>query len=152
MRTPTVALILCVALGVAAPASHADDRTWYGWQTLGIDVAADITIVSGRHSTPALALAWGAFALGPPLVHGAHDDWGRAGLSAGMRVGGSLLGGAAGLVGCDAPLRRTTACVASVATGVVIAMLAAQVIDGAVLAFEDAPTASVQLMSFGGSF
>jgi hypothetical protein len=50
----------------------------------------------------AFVIGASAFALGAPIVHGAHGHWGKAGISLALRLGLSLIGGAIGAgVGAD---------------------------------------------------
>ncbi|MEZ4402954.1 MAG: hypothetical protein R3B06_23230 [Kofleriaceae bacterium] len=155
MRRLVTLVVLVGGLGVAATPSRADRGTWYGWQTLGVDAVADVTmvggLVEGRHGVAVATVGLAVYALGPPLVHAAHGNWGRGGVSVAMRVGGPLVGG---LVGSALCVDRTgfLRCLGSTVIGVVAGAVVAQAVDGAVVAYEDAPSAPVQLVSLGGRF
>jgi hypothetical protein len=64
-------------------------KRWYGWQTLATDGAAiaSFVLAGTTDETSVLpAVGLGAYLLGGPIVHAAHDNWGRAALSLGMRT------------------------------------------------------------------
>lgn len=61
---------------------------WYGWQTLGTDVAAYATVgVGAATENPYVAAGGvGLWLLGPPAIHLSHGEKERAALSLGGRV------------------------------------------------------------------
>jgi hypothetical protein len=85
----------------AEPAMH-----WYGWQTLLVDAVGPATLLTARAAVgpsfpstvgPAFWVAGASsYALGAPVVHAAHGQWGRAAGSLGLRIGlplgGALMG------------------------------------------------------------
>jgi hypothetical protein len=92
-----------------APASSVGP-TWYGWQTLMAD-AADLGLLlvaletsngsgsdgnSGSHAAAALGAAF--FIAPAPLIHLAHGQGARAGISFGLRLGLPLLLGGIGMI------------------------------------------------------
>jgi hypothetical protein len=116
LRTSLLALLVIGSLAIARPARAEDPvppdapspPTWYGWQTLLLDVSATAvwgaalqTQTSSAQNTTLIAgLALYGLA---PVVHLAHGNFRKAGLSAVLRVGfpaagllvGALLGAAA---------------------------------------------------------
>jgi hypothetical protein len=74
------------------PAVH-----WYGWQTLLVDAAGPAALLTARAAVgpsfpstvgPAFWVAGAStYALGAPVVHAAHGQWGRAAGSLGLRLG-----------------------------------------------------------------
>ena len=134
-----------------APPRRESPRTrtrWYGWQTLATDAAAVVLVVaavsviaeSEGDSSTGTALAYlslGAYALGGPVVHIAHENYGRAAGSFGLRVGGPIVGGA---LGCAADGSSSGyGCLGGLALGMFLGTLTAVVVDSAALAYEKVP-------------
>lgn len=113
---------------------------WYGWQTLLADA-----------STPLLAFAapeamLGGYLLGAPIVHAAHERWGAAVLSLGLRVGLPLAGAALGSAGANCPHKEydSSWCgFAEVLFGASLGIVAAIAIDAAALSYETVPVRGV---------
>ncbi len=150
----TRACVVAVAVAVAAlatrsPAAHADGG--YAERMIAIDATADTLIVAGLVSEHDWAIYAGlaSYALGGPILHAAHDEWPRAGVSLGVRVGLPLATGALGDAICvdDTGIR----CIGSAAIGAALGMLAAQIIDPAVIV-EDAAAPTPAMLTIGGSF
>lgn len=77
---------------------------WYGWRNLIPDVLAVACLVAGAAvDAPELSMAGvGVYALGSPIVHGAMGNWGRAGISLGVRLAApATLGLVGGLASRD---------------------------------------------------
>jgi len=91
----------------AEPTAAPPETRWYGWQTLAPDaVAVGLAMVAAHVGEKAdqvatarglLALSAGIFLADGPIVHALHGQPGRAGWSLALRLGLTLLGGAAGL-------------------------------------------------------
>lgn len=87
------------------------DALDYRWQLVLSDLAAVTTVVAGAAtdndgSVPLVATGIGMYALVPAVVHLAHDQPGRAAISAGIRIGLPAIGvglGVALAAGCDGP-------------------------------------------------
>lgn len=124
----------------------------YAERMIAIDATADTLLVAGLVSDHEWVIYAGlaSYALGGPLLHAAHDEWPRAGISLGTRLGLPLATGALGDAICvdDTGLLR---CVGSAAIGAAIGMLAAQIIDPAVIVEGEAATAPAML-TVGGRF
>lgn len=149
MRTLGCVVVLA-ALAARPTAARADGG--YAERMIAIDATADTLIVVGMvgdHEWPIYA-GLASYALGGPILHAAHDEWPRAGVSLGVRVGLPLATGAIGDAICvdDTGFLR---CIGSAAIGAAIGMLAAQIIDPAVIVEGEAgPTPA--MLSIGGSF
>jgi hypothetical protein len=135
-----------------APAPQDAGRShWYGWQNLGVDLAAATVVGFGLalDNTPAndamektlIATGAGIYLLGGPLVHLAHHSPQRSGASLAWRVGLPLLGAAGGYLlaspanGDDGPpIRFAISMIGAGAGGV-----AALVFDDLFLAREQEP-------------
>jgi hypothetical protein len=84
----------------SGPGSPSEKTIWYGWQTLTTDAAALTLLLSGavvnesnNGTAEAFAYASAAtFVFGGPVVHAAHENWGRAFGSLGLRVGAPIVG------------------------------------------------------------
>lgn len=65
------------------------EATWYGWQVLIADVATvglTVTAANTDASDVLIPAAFGNYLLAAPVIHAAHGNWGRAGLSLGVRT------------------------------------------------------------------
>ncbi len=137
------------ALAARPPAARADGG--YAERMIAIDATADTLIVVGmvgKQDWPIYA-GLASYALGGPLLHAAHDEWPRAGVSLGVRLGLPLATGALGDAICldDRGIR----CLGSAAIGAALGMLAAQVIDPAVIV-EGEAAATPAMLTIGGTF
>lgn len=134
------------------PAAPVQER-WYGWQTLLADAGAiTLTIALTTNADErddaavigAFVIGASAFALGGPIVHGAHGHWGKAGVSLALRVGLSLIGGAIGAaIGADSCSQyvydHEGCAIGYGAVGLIAGGTAAVIVDAAVLARELVP-------------
>jgi hypothetical protein len=157
---PSVYIKVAAALAVSAStiqSASAEDR-WYGWQPMLTD-AASVTFMLGSIkyvSRPAalLSLGVGGYVLGSPTVHAAHGNWGRAGVSLGLRVGLPTLGF---VIAAKATSRRhgqfSDHEMSGGIVGAALGVIAAAVIDYAWLSKQtiSAPAPRV-LFSFGANF
>src|SRR5215467_11328850 len=91
VRSIAIALALLVLPAIARADEERETR-WYGWQTLLVDGAAIGLGVATRNAGVFL----GAYALGAPIVHVAHERFGEAAGSLGLRVVMPLAAGGAG--------------------------------------------------------
>jgi hypothetical protein len=150
------ALTIAASLAAAAPV-HADttDRQ----QIIITDAVSDVLIASVAsagltHRTHGLVTAVGlAGALfGGPIIHAAHDDWGRAGWSLGARVGMPAIGVFVGGEVCDD--HDVLGCLADGLIGAAIGLVGAQVLDATVIArgSTTGQTPAVRMLSFGFHF
>lgn len=143
-------VVVAAVLGGRASAARADGG--YAERMIAIDATADTLIVVGLvgdHDWPIYA-GLASYALGGPSLHAAHGEWPRAGISLGVRVGLPLATGAIGNAICvdDTGLLR---CIGSAAIGTAVGMLAAQIIDPALIVDGDA-AATPAMLTFGGRF
>lgn len=138
-----------------APLSEAESKPpdarsrWYGWQILGTDAAAVLLLMAAgagnekANHTEWLAIpAAGSYVFGGPIVHSAHGNPGRAGISLGMRVGLPLLGILVGGLGDTCSSAEDNCIRASAALGGLLGLVTAVTVDTVVLPWEKpAPTA-----------
>jgi hypothetical protein len=124
-------------------------QVWYGWQTLIVDGSVLLLLplalgaeTQNAGSNAALALAVGGYALGAPIVHLAHGNYGRAAGSFALRVTLPLLAVAQfasapssdNSDGNENPYRELRIAAAVVLVG--SNALAAVIVDAAVLSYE----------------
>jgi len=130
-------------------ASSTEKRTvWYGAPIVIADLAAVTLTVAGAATASSssdlgfglIAAGVGTYVLGGPIVHFSEDRIGTGFASLGLRVGAPLLGGAVGLGigsaavnGCTGEMCGLGA-LAFAALGVGAGLLAAPIVDSAVLA------------------
>lgn len=122
-----------------------EHEEWYGWQTLTTD-AASVTflvgfgVASGRNNDSTAAVfataCAGAYFLGGPIVHAAHDNWGKAAGSLGLRVGAPFAGALLGLVLASAGDGGNDMAGAMSAVGAMLGIATAVTVDAAVLGYE----------------
>ena len=154
-RRPTLALAAAAAIALSSSPARAEPRPgeWYGYQVLLTDVFG-VGLFSGGlnvESWQATAIGAGSVLFGGPIVHAAHGNWGRAGISLGLRVGLPAAGGA--LLGLSARNRRSYVPIAGVLVGVALGYLAAAAVDIAIVAQEpDEAAAAPRVFSIGGRF
>lgn len=126
---------------VVASRSARADQTWYGSQTLISDALADGLILTGRWGRRgAFGVGIAAYLLGAPAIHGFHDEWGRAGLSLGMRAGFLMIGALAGTrcdTGGGTSKENDEDCVTEILVGSAIGIVLAQAVDAIFLAYAD---------------
>jgi hypothetical protein len=142
---------------VAVPIQVETRRNWYGWQTLSTDGAAFSLLVLGgslisNDNTDSgvvvtdsfVILSAASYALGGPIVHAAHQNWGTAAASLGLRVGlpltGILIGSAADRCGAN---NDSDVCGAvGPGIGALLGIGAAIAIDATTLAYDQVSLAS----------
>lgn len=150
---PAPALVAAaVAVALTLPAAPARAETeWYGFQVIGTDVVGWTLFLGGvKIETWQLgAVGFGTLLLGGPVVHLAHGNYGRAGISFGMRAAGPALGLA---VGGLVASKHKELLFEGPLTGAFLGYLAAAIVDIAVVAREDGPEAAPRLLSIGGRF
>jgi hypothetical protein len=138
--------------GATSAVTEARPRTqWYGWQTLLSDAAA-VTLMAALPLEVGVYAGAGVFVAGAPLIHAAHGQPGRMGISFALRLippvalGGSLAlassctNNGEDFLGCEIGilLLGFTASVAAAATAITL--------DAAVLAKKEArPPSSLAL-------
>ncbi|MFW5739683.1 MAG: hypothetical protein ACOC1F_04895, partial [Myxococcota bacterium] len=117
------------------------ERTWYGWQTLAIDVPTlsvfFFTLREEKYVPAYTSLS--LFCLGAPAVHGAHGQWKQAALSGLTRVTFSLVG-AVGVQGIAKAIDGDASEDSQRAAAVVVTNLVAVGFDAFLLAYEDEET------------
>lgn len=144
-----------ITTAAARPARADGDGPYRGTMAI-VDVASVAVVASAiaGESAPGVVVGLAAYGLGSPVVHAAHGRWGAAGLALGARVGlpavGILLGCAAARSGNPGGTTRgglgdAVGCAFGGALGGAAGVLAAVVIDYAVLAAADDPTTPVML-------
>ena len=121
------------------------DRTFYGWQNIVVGYAGLGMIAGGIRGGGALPIAGlGVYALGGPIVHLAHKEYVRAAGSLLINVLTPVLVGAVAH-SLDQPCTGSheDGCslndVQYAITGLIVGMLAAPIIDGVAMGWEDAP-------------
>jgi hypothetical protein len=136
-------------------AGKAAEKRWYGGPILLADGIAygSIGLGFGVWETAPAAIPIGVvtYALGGPIVHLAHGNWGRAAISTGLRITLPVVGLAIGANTHDHDYDSNSGDVADALLGGVFAgMLAATLVDAALVAYEPvsespavAPTVSV---------
>jgi hypothetical protein len=141
-----------VPVPVAVPTQVETRRQWYGWQTLSTDGAALSLLVlsgallsndnsdSGGFALDSVELAAGTYVLGGPIVHAAHQNWGAAAASLGLRVGLPLTGILFGSAGC-ANDSDTHLC-GAVGLGALLGIGTAIAVDASALGYEQVPVTS----------
>jgi len=133
---------------VYAPAKpETPQTTWYGWQTLIADGAAagllGLTLLSsdGNAANVLGTLSFGTYLLGGPIVHWSHGHgwtgFGSLAARVGFPLGGALVGVLIGAAACGSSEDEFIPCpVAFGAVGLLGGMVAAPIVDAAVLARE----------------
>ena len=133
---------------VYAPAKpEKPQTTWYGWQTLIADGAAagllGLTILSsdGNAANVLGTLSFGTYLLGGPIVHWSHGHgwtgFGSLAARVGFPLGGALVGVLIGAAACGSSEDEFIPCpVAFGAVGLLGGMVAAPVVDAAIIARE----------------
>ncbi|HWZ87786.1 MAG TPA: hypothetical protein VNW92_03020 [Polyangiaceae bacterium] len=142
---------------VAVPLQVETRSHWYGWQTLSTDGAAiGVLLLAGTFirnddtdsqrdaADSVLVLSAATYALGGPIVHVAHRQWGKAVTSTGLRIGlpvtGILIGAALDRCG---PYSDSDTCGAiGPGVGMLLGIGAAIALDASALAYEPVPVAS----------
>ena len=130
----------------APPAPKAE---WYGWQTLAVDGASLGTLAlagetAGHDSSMSNVLLWSSisgYALGGPIVHAAHGQWGTALADLGLRAGavaagaaiGYAVGAASGTEMCGAQPCWVQPPLTGLVLGAAAGVVTASVVDAAVL-------------------
>ncbi len=165
----------------APPPAPAAKGEWYGWQTLTVDgastalVLAGVGVGAGANGTAGAALSLAGvtgFAVGAPIVHAVHGQWGIAAADLGLRAGAVALGafvghevGRATSSGCSSnsvPLGCLGSSLDGLAIGATAGAVIASVLDAALLS-QDKPvpqetpapsfswTPSVSMVKGGGT-
>lgn len=108
----------------------------YGWQIVLADAATTVLFVNGQNQ-PGLAL----YALAGPIIHGAHEQGGRAAASLALRLGLPVLSAWTwdryARSGCTHD--DDDCAVGAVAVGLVLGFASAMVLDATVLAHAAKP-------------
>ena len=107
-------------------------RVWYGSQTLVADVIATtplwlLAAMDGSGAEVLLPLTLGMYALGGPIVHTTHKNWGRAFGSLSIRIGAPII--------CVLPLVAIPS-ESAVTAGIILGAGLAVTLDATVLARE----------------
>jgi hypothetical protein len=142
-----------VAVALSSSLAHAEEE-WYGYQVAAPDVVGWVVAYAGAQSDawPVTALGFGGMLLGGPIVHAAHDNWGRAGISLGLRVGAPLAGVGLGLALGGGIRKGGLHAIAYAIVGASIGYIAAAMFDVGYLARVDVPEAAPRMFSIGGRF
>lgn len=129
------------------PTSKETERRWYGWETLTMDAVSIAAM-------PVAGVGVGGYLLGAPIIHAAHDRWGIAAASLGLRVGLPIVGAMAGVKLENCPKAgqydEGMCGLGGALLGMGVGMLTAIIIDAAVLSYERVPATSANATS-GGS-
>lgn len=145
-----------IAIGFTVMGSGEARADWDGAPMIATDAGGWALVIGGAvaESRPVIVSGIALAFAGGPVVHAAHDNYGRMGISAGLRLGGALLGWVAG-GGASVSSRRGPGDFSGIGAvgGAMIGVLIAQIIDNAVVAHEDAdPGAQTRMLSIGGRF
>ena len=152
---PAITLALAVSFALALPAREARAE-WYGAGMIATDGASWALAIGGAlGESPAAAISGlGLTILGTPLFHLEYKNYGRMAGSFGLRLGAALVGFAA-INGAKShsdggpPVLSGVGGIGSAA----IILLAAQIIDIAVLAHDEEDEApATRVFSIGGRF
>lgn len=160
-RTAGCAAAVGLAIVLAGNSAHADESAapsaraatpekpsrWYGWQTLAADGGAAVLVLSAvsfdqRPGSPSTALAFGAlgtYALGGPIIHLVHQNYGRSAASLGMRVGGPILLAVTGAVVACGDDHGEFCGLGAGLLGASLGVVTAITVDAAVFAYDDEP-------------
>jgi hypothetical protein len=146
-----IAAAAAVALALSPSPARAEEE-WYGGEVLAADAIGWALIIGGATADawPVSALGVGGVLLGGPIIHAAHDNYGRAGISLGLRIGGPLLG-----LGLGAAIDKNSHSFipAGPIIGAFLGYVAGAIADIALVAYEDdSPAAAPRLISIGGRF
>jgi len=129
-----------------ATSTREPETHWYGWETLTVDAVSVAAM-------PLAGVGVAGYLVGAPIVHAAHDRWGAAAASLGLRVALPIAGAYAGvaLANCGNSQRASEdwCGLGEAVLGLGVGMLAAIVIDAAVLGYERAPAAQASEPSTG---
>jgi hypothetical protein len=144
--TPTSHYAVTPSLDVPATKEPPQpERRFYGWQNMVVGYAGIGMMAATIKSGGALPFfGFGVYALGGPIVHIGHEQYARAAGSLVINVITPLLMGAVAH-SMDKPCDRSREDGCSLDTlstaisGVVVGMLAAPLIDGLTMGWEDAP-------------
>jgi hypothetical protein len=147
---------VAVVLALSSSPARAEEK-WYGLQVAAPDVVGWVLVVVGAQSDNmgAVALGVGGIVLGGPIVHTAHDNWGRAAASFGLRVGAPIVGaslGAAVGAASGGGGKGALDAIAFAIVGAGVGYVAAAAFDIAYLAREDVPESAPRMFSIGGRF
>jgi len=150
-RVSLAAAVLAITLAASSSTAHAEEE-WYGYQVAVTDVAGWAMVIAGGklEAWQLAAVGAGAIFFGGPIVHAAHENYGRMGLSFGARIVGPLAG-----FGIGAALDRNSRSFlpAGPFIGAFIGYLAGALTDIIVVAREDDdPAQAPRMLSFGGRF
>lgn len=153
-RVSLAAAVLAITLAASSSTAHAEEE-WYGLHVAATDAGGWGLIVGGLmfDADPIIFLGVGALFLGGPIVHAAHGNYGRAGISFAARGGGALLGGVIGYALGKREGNSELAAVVGIFAGAFVGYLGGAITDIAVVAREDDdPAAAPRMLSFGGRF
>ena len=141
-------------LGLGPREARAEE--WYGEQVIISDVtSAGVTSIGiGANKDGVMLLGAAMYVVGAPAIHAAHGDFGRAGISLGMRVGLPVLGAVAGsAAGCHSKRMFDCLIPTGMLLGGMIGILGASVLDAALLSTTHEDVAERKIMfSIGGAF
>jgi hypothetical protein len=153
LRSLVLAAVAAVALSSSPARAGTLDGEWYGSQVIATDAISWAVLLGGIKAEvwPVAALGASGLFLGGPVVHVAHGNYGRAGISFGTRVAVPFLGAVIGAAVHEEEDDRVFI-PASVIIGAVLGSIAASAVDIAILAREDDPRTAPRILSFGGQF
>jgi hypothetical protein len=144
------------------PLTASAERDWYGWQPMLADGGAVVITASSAKlfdsPGPGMMAGLALYALGSPIIHASHDNWGRAGISFGARVALPVIGGGIGgfiaSAGSDHSMGGNKRGLGGAMIGGTIGIVTALALDYIVLAVEDkTPQATPKmLLRLSGSF
>lgn len=130
------------------PSRTTTEHTWYGWQPLLVDASVLGAMLAVRSEYVAGA-GLGAFAIGAPITHLAHDRWGAALGSLGLRVALPVTFALVGSSNCT-PSEEGN-CMQAAAYGAILGMAAASLVDALALSWEAKPAPVMPTASLSAS-
>lgn len=130
------------------PPRATTEHTWYGWQPLLVDASVLGAMLAVRSEYVAGA-GLGAFVIGAPITHLAHERWGAALGSFGVRVALPITAAVVGSSNCRPS--EEGACMQAAAYGAFLGMAAASLIDAFALSWEAKPAAVTPTASVSAS-
>jgi len=154
MRLRCVLAAAAVFLALSSSPAHAEEE-WYGYQVAAPDVVGGVLILAGAEAENAglIALGVSGVLFGGPIVHAAHGNWGRAGVSFGLRVGAPILGASLGAaLGSSGGGKGALDAITYGIVGGVLGYVAAAAFDIGYLAREDVSGTAPRMFSIGGRF
>ncbi|WP_437778200.1 hypothetical protein [Sorangium sp. So ce1097] len=126
-----------------ASAQRAPKPVWYGWQHLLV-LGGSLVLVPvavSLETQELLLMSFKGLVLGGPIIHWAHGNVGKGFASLGLNIGGTLVGGLIGVASAGEAHEDAwvTPAVVGLLVGGSVGLIAANIVDMAVLPYEEEP-------------